>query len=144
MFWVAMLEARTRFLLPTSASACLKRSRSCSRLPPCVTCQNYVNHLGTWNVSGINGTAKREEVEDVFKEGNFELLALMETKLKGNGEVSGCGVNSIIAGVEENILLNDVWHSAVVGFRCVSSRILWIKFRFSRVKVCVVVGYGPQ
>ena len=42
------------------------------------------------------------------------------------------------------ILLNDVWHNAVVKLVCVSSRILWIKFKFSRVKVCVVVGYGPN
>ena len=50
----------------------------------------------------------------------------METKLKGNGEVSWCGVNGIIAGVQEKeraregvaILSNDVWHSAVVDFGC--------------------------
>ena len=42
------------------------------------------------------------------------------------------------------ILLNDVWHSAVVGFECVSSRILWIESRFSRIKICVVVVYGPN
>ena len=42
------------------------------------------------------------------------------------------------------ILLNDAWHSAVIDFGCVSSRILWIKYRFSRVKVCVVVVYGPN
>ena len=42
------------------------------------------------------------------------------------------------------ILLKDVWQSAVVDFRYVSSRILWIKFRFSRVKVFVVVGYDPN
>ena len=61
--------------------------------------------------------------------------------LKGNGEVSWCGVNGIISGVQEMervgegvaILLNDVWHSAVIDFECVSSRILWIKFNFSRV-----------
>ena len=41
------------------------------------------------------------------------------------------------------ILLNDVWHNAVTDFGCVSSRILWIKFKFSRLKVCVMVGYGP-
>ena len=40
------------------------------------------------------------------------------------------------------ILLNDVWHSVVIYFGYVSSRILWIKF--SRVKVCVVVVYGPN
>ena len=69
---------------------------------------------------------------DTFKERKFELLALTETKLKGNGEVSWCGVNGIMAGVQEierakegvAILLNDVWHSAVVDFGCASSRIL--------------------
>ena len=90
---------------------------------------------------------------DMFKKGKFDLLALMEMKLKGKGgEVSRVEVNGIISGVQEMeraregvaILLNDVWHSAVIDFGCVSSRILWIKFKFSRVKVCVVVGYGPN
>ena len=89
---------------------------------------------------------------DVFSKGKFELLALKETKLKGNGEVSWCEVNGIIASVQEMeraredvaVLLNDVWHSAVTDFGYVSSGILWIKFKFSRVKVCMVVGYGPN
>ena len=34
-------------------------------------------------VRGINDTTKREEVVDIFKNGKFDLLALMETKLKG-------------------------------------------------------------
>ena len=28
------------------------------------------------------------------------------------------------------VLLNDMWHSAVIDFGCVSSRILMIKFKF--------------
>ena len=100
----------------------------------------------------INGTVKREEVVDDFRKGKFELLALTETKLKGNEEVSWYGVNGIIAGVQEMeraregvaVLLNDVWHSAVIDFVYVSSRILWIKFKFSRVKVCMMVGVLPQ
>ena len=89
---------------------------------------------------------------DIFKKGKFELLALTETKLKGKGEVSWCRVNGIISGVQEMeraregvaVLLNDVWHSAVVKSGYVSSRILWIKFKFLRVKVCVVVAYIPN
>ena len=42
------------------------------------------------------------------------------------------------------ILLNDVWHSAVIDFGCVSSRIPRIKFKISGVKVCLVVRYGPN
>ena len=89
---------------------------------------------------------------DVFRKGKFELLALTETKLKVNREVSWCGVNGIIAVVQEIgraregvvIQLNNVWYSVVIDFGFVSSRILWIKFKFSRVKVCVVVGYNPN
>ena len=68
-----------------------------------------------------------------MEEVKFELLALMETKLKGNGKVSWCGANDInhcwYSGDGKGygwvaILLNDVWHSAGIAFGCVSSRIL--------------------
>ena len=63
---------------------------------------------------------------DIFKVGKFELLALTETKLKGNGEVPWCRVNGIIAGVQEMeraregvaILSNDMWQSGVVNVGC--------------------------
>ena len=44
------------------------------------------------------------------------------------------------------VLKNGVWHSVVIDFGCISSRILWIKFKFSRIEVCVVVvvRYGPN
>ena len=66
---------------------------------------------------------------DIFKKAEFELLVLTETKLKGNGEVSWSGVNVIFAGVQEMqrarevlaVLLNDVWHSAVVKYELNSS-----------------------
>ena len=41
-------------------------------------------------------------------------------------------------------LLSDVRHSAVAKHGYVSPRTLWVKFKFSRVKVCVVMGYGPN
>ena len=37
----------------------------------------------------------------VFREKKCELFALTETKLKGNGEVSWCGVDGIITSVQE-------------------------------------------
>ena len=68
----------------------------------------------------------------IFKRGKFELLVLKEMKLKGMGEVSCYGVNVILTSVQEMerarevvaVLLNDVWHSAVVKSGCVSFRIL--------------------
>ena len=76
---------------------------------------------------------------DIFKKGKFELLALMEMKLKGKGEISWSGVHVIFTSVHEmeraregvDILLNNVWYSAVVKCGYVSSSILRIKFQFS-------------
>ena len=38
---------------------------------------------------------------DVFRKGKFELLAVNETKFKGNEVVSWCEVNDVIAVVHE-------------------------------------------
>ena len=89
---------------------------------------------------------------DVFRKGKFKLLALAETKWEGKEELSWCGVSGIIAILQEMerarewvaILLIIVCHSVLIDFGDVSSRILCIKLRFSRVKVCVVVGYGRK
>ena len=94
-------------------------------------------------MDGRKLSRRYREVVDVFRKGKSELLALIETKLKGTGKVSWCGVNGINACVQEMeraregvaVLLNNV----LIDF-CVSSRIIWIKFRFSKVKV--VVGMG--
>ena len=82
----------------------------------------------------MNGAAKREEMVDIFSEGKLKFLVLMKIKLKGNREVSWCGVNGIIASVQEMeraredvaILLSDVWQSAVINFGYV--RLLTLKF----------------
>ena len=68
------------------------------------------------NRSEWKGISKREELVDVFRKVNYELLALTETKLKINEEFSWYGVNNIITGVQEIertregmvVLLNDV------------------------------------
>ena len=60
-------------------------------------------------------------------------------------------MNGIIAGVQEikkarngvAVLMKNERDSAVIGFRSVSSRMIWAKLRFSSVKVCVVAVYGP-
>ena len=44
---------------------------------------------------------------------------------------------------EVAILLNNVWHSAVVNFGTVRSRILWIKFKFQRLTIVWWWGTAP-
>ena len=109
-----------------------------------------MNRVGVWNVRGIGEDEKREEVVNVFKEGRFDMLALNETKLRGKGEFEWGGVKGVRSGVDAGrakegvaMMMNDVWFEAVVGYGCVSSRMLWVKFKFARVKLCVVAVYGP-
>ena len=40
--------------------------------------------------------------------------------------------------------MNDVWCNSVIGFGCVRSRVLRVKLKFLRVKVCVFVVYEPS
>ena len=40
--------------------------------------------------------------------------------------------------------MNDERYNATIFFGCVSSRILWVKFKFSRVKSCIVAVYSPN
>ena len=101
MVWGAGLGSHNLFPLRKSTSASLGRSGRGRRLLPCITRRNCGNRLGTWNIRGINGIAKREEVVDVFREKKFVMLALTKTELKGKREVSWCGVNAIIAGAQE-------------------------------------------
>ena len=61
----------------------------------------------------INGIAKkeREKVRDVFRKGKFELLALTEPNMKGNGEILWCVVNGIITAVQGLEGLGKAWMS---------------------------------
>ena len=33
------------------------------------------------------------------------------------------------------VLMNGIWHSVGIDFKCVNSRTKWINFKFSRLKV---------
>ena len=47
------------------------------------------------------------------------------------------------AGEGVAVLVDNEWHIAVIDLECVSSRIQWVEFKSSRVKLCVVVVYDP-
>ena len=59
-------------------------------------------------------------------------------------------VNGITAGVQEiemarrgiAVLMNYVCNCTVIDFGYVSFKTLWVKLKFSRVKVCYTVVYG--
>src|SRR5678816_3426857 len=142
------LAAHQLFSFARNANAWLREGRD-RRKRRSIFRRKCMNRMDTWNVRGINVEEKRREVMDVFGKGKFDLLALTETKMEGKGEIKWCGVKCVRAGVEENergregvaILMSDLWYKAMVDFVCVSPRILMVKFKFEKVKVCVVVTY---
>lgn len=40
------------------------------------------------------------------------------------------------------MLLCGEWYKAIVGFECVKLKIMWVKLKFYKVKVCVLVMCG--
>ena len=63
-------------------------------------------------------------------------------KLQCGGINQSMQIERVREGVA--VLLNDLWYSVVIDSGYVSSKILYIKFKFSRVKVCVVWGTAPM
>ena len=51
-----------------------------------------------WNVRGVNEGWKRSSVIQVMRERKYDVLALSETKLKGNGIIKWDGVKGVKAG----------------------------------------------
>ena len=82
-------------------------------------------------------------LEEKRLEGYGDNVKHMWEQMKGEvvesaGELCG----SVILGGKN--LKSMLWNDAVVKSGCISSRILWIKFKFARVNVCMVMGYGPD
>ena len=118
---------------------------------PAGTRWNECMHVGVWNVGGLCNTDKRNEVVKIFKESRMGLLGLCEINLKGNEKFLWNDVHGVRAGMKGRerakegvgVLMNEEWYKALVKYECVSSRVIYVKFKFKRVKMHIVVAYGP-
>ena len=57
--------------------------------------------IGVWNMRGVNEGWKRSSVIQVMRERKYDVLALSETKLKGNGMIEKDGMKGVKAGAGE-------------------------------------------
>src|SRR5678816_1312064 len=94
------LAAHQLFSFARNANAWLREGRD-RRKRRSIFRRKCMNRMDTWNVRGIN-VEKRRKVMDVFRKGKFDLLAVTETKMEGNGENEWCGVKCVCVGVERN------------------------------------------
>src|SRR5678815_3714088 len=88
---VFRLAAYYHLSFARNANACLGEGRDRSKRPSILR-RKCMNRICIINVRGINVEEMRREVMDVFRKGKFDLLAVTETKMKGNGENEWCGV----------------------------------------------------
>ena len=90
-------------------------------------------------------------IVNMFRERKMDVLVLSETKVKGTGEREWEGERVIVSGVAERMRAREgvavmvrgrLWGS-VTEYKCVSSRIVWIRMKVAGEKVVVVGVYGP-
>ncbi|XP_044760185.1 uncharacterized protein LOC123317645 [Coccinella septempunctata] len=108
--------------------------------------------IATWNVRGIQG--KEDELEAEFEDIGLELLAITETKKKGEGSTRTKNDHLLIySGVEKNrraqsgvgCLISRRICESVYGWRNWSDRILSVEIKHlnNEIKTIIVV-YGPN
>ena len=105
----------------------------------------------TLNVCGCNVDEKKCMIVDMFRERKLDVLVLSETKVKGIGEREWEGERVIVSGVSERVRAREgvavlikgrLWGS-VTEYRCVSSRLMWVRMKVAGENVVVVGVYGP-
>ena len=105
----------------------------------------------TLNVCGCNVDEKKCMIVDMFRERKMDVLVLSETKVKGIGEREWEGERVIVSGVSERmraregvaVLIKGRLWGSVTEYRCVSSRLMWVRMKVAGENVVVVGVYGP-
>ena len=107
--------------------------------------------LGVLNVRGCGAEEKRCMIVDMFEERKMDVLALCETKVKGQGVREWEGQRVIVSGVAERcraregvaIMVSGRLWGRVKEYKCVGSRIVWVRLNVAGEKVVIVSVYGP-
>ena len=110
-----------------------------------------VMRVGCLNVRGANAEIKKGEVGLIFRERNLDVLALTETKLKGEGNIDFGGFNGSFSGVNERvraregvaIIMKDEWWRCVREFKRVNPRLMWVRLKLSKESWVFVCAYAP-
>ena len=102
------------------------------------------------NVHGC-GADEKCMIVDMFKERKMDVLALSETKVKGEGEREWEGKRVIVSGVPNRcraregvvvVIKRRLWGS-ITEYKCVSPRMLWVKLKVARENILTVGVYDP-
>ena len=150
-FWAVYPRCGWGRLAPSPSFKTLARNRR-NENRDSRACTSKTLNLGVLNVQGCSTSeVKRQEIGDIFRKRKLGLLALSETKMKGQGECDFGGVGGRYIGVGRNehakegvaILVSEEVKEWVVEWREVSSRLMWVKLRIGQKTWVVISAYGP-
>lgn len=107
--------------------------------------------IGSLNVRGCStSVGKRCEIGELFERRKLDVLALSETKMKGQGESMFGNVKGRISGIMNGrakegvaLLLSDRMNECVTEWKEVSSRVMWVKVKWESEVWVFVSVYGP-
>ena len=113
--------------------------------------QHSLLDLGVLNVRGCGMDEKKCMVVNVFKERKLDIMALSETKVKGSGLREWEGQRVIVSGVSERcraregvaVMISGRMWGKVVDYKCLDSRIMWVKLKLDGEIVVVMSVYAP-
>ncbi|MEL7523216.1 MAG: endonuclease/exonuclease/phosphatase family protein, partial [Cyanobacteria bacterium J06553_1] len=100
---------------------------------------------------GCGMDEKKCMIVDIFKERKLDVMALCETKVKGQGVQEWEGERVIVSGVSERcraregvavVISGRLW-GRVREYKCLNSRIMWVKLKMNGEKIVIVSVYGP-
>lgn len=108
------------------------------------------HRIGTWNIRSING--KEKELIQEVKKYSMEILAITETKKKGEGETTIEEYGLLYSGVEMNktaqagvgCVISPQYMKKLLEWKAVSKRTMKVTFTQGHdEKMDVIIVYGP-
>ena len=104
--------------------------------------------VGTLNVRSVN--EKEDQVIKCVNDYKLDILGVSEIKKKGCGEEMWGDSMFIWSGVKEGraregvgIVVSKEMQACMKGYKCVSSRCMWIRLKIGMQKIKVIVAYAP-
>ena len=114
-------------------------------------CTSKTLNIGVLNVQGCSTSEeKREEIGDMFRRRKLSVLALSETKMRGQGDCEFGGVGGRFSGVMDAparegvaLLVSEEVKGWVMEWCEVSSRMMWVKLKIGHELWVIISAYGP-
>jgi len=144
-------RTQTRGSAPGRGRGC-KTTQVDTKRNPCDTVLSCAEktYIGTWNVRTLYAAGQLDVLLHQLQRLKWSIMGLAETHWTGAGELSKGEYKIIYSGRKDDVhqegvvlILSKEASKALLGYNCVSSRIVTARFRTATGKTTVVQVYAP-